>query len=77
MSHRARPMTFEDWLADRIDERSAVGDLARDTVADPDWPAEAGHHEQHGYLLAVGADPGAIAAHQEARRRWSCEDGAA
>ncbi|MEX2659708.1 MAG: hypothetical protein WD232_08425 [Acidimicrobiales bacterium] len=66
-------MTFEDWLRDRVEERSAVGDLARDTANDPDWPADAGHYEQHAYLEQVGAIPAALDAHREARQRWRNE----
>lgn len=55
--------SFEEWLEARLDDDDAIGDLARDALADPDWPRGAGELNAFvARLLAAKAPPESIAA---------------
>lgn len=60
------PKSFTAWLKTHSDQRNAIGDLARDVSADPDWPARKGKQEQLDYLEECGAIPAAVEALERA-----------
>ncbi|MER7152343.1 YozE family protein [Streptomyces lydicus] len=45
-----KPKSFTAWLKTHTDQRNAIGDLARDVSADPDWPSRRGRQGQLDYL---------------------------
>ncbi len=67
--------SFLEWLADQSNRRDAIGDLARDTRADPDWPpvGKPSRSRLRSYLEAHGAIPAAIAALDAAWDEWDVE----
>ncbi|GGY95715.1 YozE family protein [Streptomyces poonensis] len=58
--------SFTAWLKTQADQRSAIGDLARDVSADPDWPSRKGLPGQRDYLEECGAIPAAVDALERA-----------
>lgn len=66
----ARPsITFASWLRRQRRRDDAVGDLARDLVADPLGPADEHPSTVLDYVAAIGAEP-ARAACRAAVREW-------
>jgi len=65
-------VSFVDWLRKQRRRRDAIGDLARDTRADPDWPppGKPGRSRYRGYLVQRGAIPAALAALDAAWDEW-------
>lgn len=55
-----KPKSFTAWLKTHTAQRNAIGDLARDASADPDWPSRKGRQGQLEYLEERGAIPAAI-----------------
>ena len=51
-------MSFVDWLRKQTRRRDAVGDLARDTRADPGWPppGKPSRSRYRGHLVQQGAE---------------------
>ncbi|MFD4648189.1 YozE family protein [Streptomyces sp. NPDC058441] len=45
-----KPASFTAWLKTRTDQHSAIGGLARDVSADPDWPSRKGRQGRLDYL---------------------------
>ena len=72
-------MTFLDWLSGQTRRRDVVGDLARDTRADRDWPppGKVSRAKLRAYLEARGAIPEAVAALDAAWDEWDRERRAA
>ncbi|WP_328896332.1 YozE family protein [Streptomyces sp. NBC_00236] len=52
--------SFTAWLKTHVKADTAVGDLARDVSADPDWPSGKQLKGQCEYLRARGAMPAAV-----------------
>jgi len=66
--------SFRAWLRQFRRDGTAIGDLARDVLADPDWPRGPGslaRHEAH--LEDAGACDGAVSALREAWARYEQE----
>ena len=63
-----KPKSFTAWLKTHADQRNAIGDLARDVSADPDWPSRKGRQEQLDYLEERGAIDAAI---ETLERAWT------
>ncbi|WP_069885799.1 YozE family protein [Streptomyces luteocolor] len=58
-----KPKSFTSWLKTHTDQRNAIGDLARDVAADPNWPSRKGRQGQLAYLEEeYGAIPAAVEA---------------
>ncbi|MFB8085030.1 YozE family protein [Streptomyces sp. NPDC055992] len=51
---------FTTWLKAHVKDQSAIGDLARDVAADPDWPSRRELSGQRKYLEERGAIPAAV-----------------
>jgi uncharacterized protein YozE (UPF0346 family) len=68
-------VTFLEWLARQARRRDAVGDLARDTRKDGDWPppGKPSRSKLRAYLEARGAIPAALAALDQAWDEWDEE----
>jgi YozE SAM-like fold len=66
---------FVEWLAGQSNRRDAVGDLARDTRADPDWPpvGKPSRSRLHNYLESCGAIAAALDALDVAWDEWDIE----
>lgn len=63
----AYPIPFRAWLRRHRDADTPIGDLARDSLADRDWPRGPGSLRRYlAYLVAVGACNGAVVALEEA-----------
>ncbi|WP_371790767.1 sterile alpha motif-like domain-containing protein [Streptomyces sp. NBC_01471] len=58
---------FTAWLKTHAKDRSAIGDLARDVAADPDWPSGKQLKGQREYLEDRGAIPAAV---ETLERAW-------
>jgi len=64
-------MDFPAWLAQQAGRADSIGDLARETDADPDWPpAVVNRPSLRSYLEARNAPPGAFAALHAAVLEW-------
>ncbi|MFD6027003.1 YozE family protein [Streptomyces griseoluteus] len=63
-----KPKTFTAWLMTHADQRTAIGDLARDVSSDPDWPSRKGRQGLLDYLEERGAIDAAI---ETLERAWS------
>ncbi|GAA2270174.1 hypothetical protein GCM10010145_00630 [Streptomyces ruber] len=61
-----KPKSFTAWLKTQVDQRSAIGDLARDVSADPDWPSRKGLSGQRDYFEECGAIPATVGALERA-----------
>lgn len=55
-----KPKSFTAWLKTQAEQDNAIGDLARDVSADPDWPSRKGRRGQLDYLEERGAIQAAI-----------------
>ncbi|WP_326679918.1 YozE family protein [Streptomyces sp. NBC_01237] len=62
-----RNRNFTSWLKTHSKAESAIGDLARDVAADPDWPSRQRLNGQRGYLEDRGAIPAAV---ETLERAW-------
>ncbi|MGW2818021.1 YozE family protein [Streptomyces sp. NPDC001415] len=62
-----KPKSFTSWLKTHTDQ-NAIGDLARDVSADPEWPSRKGLPGQRDYLEERGAVPAAI---ETLERAWT------
>jgi len=71
--------SFRQWLLRFRREESAIGDLARDALADTDWPRDSGSLSKYArHLEDVGACDRAADTLREAWARYERErDGAA
>jgi YozE SAM-like protein len=65
-------MEFVEWLARQARRRDAIGDLARDTRRDGDWPppGKISRAKLRAYLEARGAIPEALDALDAAWDEW-------
>ncbi|MFC9751985.1 YozE family protein [Streptomyces sp. NPDC056921] len=63
--------SFTAWLKTHAKDDSAIGDLARDVAADPDWPTGKQLKGQRDYLHEVGAVPAAVETLERAWRLYS------
>ncbi|WP_282793728.1 YozE family protein [Streptomyces sp. CC224B] len=63
-----RPKNFTAWLKTHTDQRTAIGDLARDVSGDPGWPSGKGRQGQLDYLEECGAIPDAV---ETLERAWT------
>ncbi|WP_405778327.1 YozE family protein [Streptomyces sp. NBC_00859] len=63
-----KPKSFTAWLKTHADQHNAIGDLARDVSADPDWPSRKGRQGQLDYLEECGAITAAI---ETLERAWT------
>lgn len=65
-------MEFTEWLRKQTRRRDVIGDLARDTRADPAWPppGKPSRARYRGYLEAQGAIPEALDALDVAWGEW-------
>jgi hypothetical protein len=65
-------MEFVEWLARQARRRDAIGDLARDTRRDGDWPppGKISRSKLRAYLEARGAIPEALDALDAAWDEW-------
>jgi len=68
-------MSFVDWLRKQTRRRDAIGDFARDTRADLQWPppGKPSRARYRGYLEAQGAVPDVLAALDAAWDEWDAE----
>ncbi|HYH68591.1 MAG TPA: hypothetical protein VD866_28115 [Urbifossiella sp.] len=66
-------LSFRDWLLQRIEDDTPVGDLARDATRDPDWEGDtpaslrqsmARHHACWAACVTL----------EDAARRWEVDD---
>ncbi|MBM7054557.1 MULTISPECIES: YozE family protein [Streptomyces] len=57
----AQKPSFTAWLKTHKKDQNAIGDLARDVAADPDWPSRRQLSGQREYLEERGAIPAAVA----------------
>ncbi|GGW58274.1 hypothetical protein GCM10010503_39140 [Streptomyces lucensis JCM 4490] len=64
----SKPKSFTAWLKTHADQHNAIGDLARDVSADPNWPSRRGRQGQRDYLEECGAVTGAI---ETLERAWT------
>lgn len=67
-------LSFRTWLRQFRRDETALGDLARDVLADPDWPRGPGslaRYEAH--LEDAGACNAAVSALREAWARYEQE----
>ncbi|WP_062214345.1 YozE family protein [Streptomyces sp. NBRC 109706] len=67
-----KPKSFTAWLKTHAGQSNAIGDLAKDVAADPDWPSRKGLAGQRDYLEERGAIPAAI---ETLERAWSQYEG--
>ena len=72
-------MTFVEWLAQQTRRRDSIGDLARDTRRDGDWPppGKLSRNKLRAYLDARGAIPEALDVLDAAWDEWDAERRAA
>ncbi|WP_407838495.1 YozE family protein [Streptomyces sp. DSM 116496] len=63
----SRTQGFTSWLKTHAKDQSAIGDLARDVAADPDWPSRRQLSGQREYLEERGAIPAAV---ETLERAW-------
>ncbi len=65
-------MEFADWLRKQTRRRDAIGDLARDTRRDVDWPppGKPSRSRYRGYLVCQGAIPAVLDALDAAWEEW-------
>jgi hypothetical protein len=65
-------MEFVEWLARQTRRRDAIGDLARDTRRDDDWPppGKVSRSKLRAYLEARGAIPEALDALDAGWDEW-------
>ena len=72
-------MEFVEWLARQARRRDAIGDLARDTRRDGDWPpaGKISRSKLRAYLEAHGAIPEALGALDAAWDEWDASRRAA
>lgn len=65
-------MSFVDWLRKQTRRRDVIGDLARDTRADPHWPppGKPSRSRYRGYLAQQDAIPGVLDALDVAWDEW-------
>ena len=63
-----KPKSFTAWLKTHAKQDNAIGDLARDVSADPDWPSRRTRQGQLDYLEERGAIPRAI---ETLERAWT------
>ena len=65
-------MAFVEWLAHQTSRRDAIGDLARDTRRDGDWPppGTVSRSKLRAYLEARGAIPEVLATLDAAWDEW-------
>ncbi|KOG51093.1 hypothetical protein ADK75_17060 [Streptomyces virginiae] len=56
----SRTQGFTSWLKTHAKDQNAIGDLARDVAADPDWPSRRQLSGQREYLEERGAIPAAV-----------------
>ncbi|GHF91881.1 YozE family protein [Streptomyces filamentosus] len=63
-----RSQSFTTWLKRHVKDDNAIGDLARDVAADPNWPSRMQLKGQREYLESLGAIPAAVATLE---RAWS------
>jgi hypothetical protein len=68
-------VTFVEWLARQTGRRDAIGDLARDTRRDGDWPppGKVSRSKLRAYLDARGAIPEALDALDAAWDEWDAD----
>jgi uncharacterized protein YozE (UPF0346 family) len=67
-------VSFRAWLRQFRREESAIGDLARDALADQEWPRGPGSLNKYlGHLEDVGACDAAIDTLHEAWARYERE----
>ncbi|MFD9720636.1 YozE family protein [Streptomyces sp. NPDC059076] len=59
--------SFTSWLKSHSKDQNAIGDLARDVAADPDWPSRRQLSGQREYLEERGAIPAAV---ETLERAW-------
>jgi hypothetical protein len=63
---------FGAWLAQFTQVSSAIGDLARDAAADPDWPDGPDELETYGdHLESAGASEAALETLADAWARYA------
>ncbi|MFE5806298.1 YozE family protein [Streptomyces sp. NPDC056491] len=72
----AKHQSFTTWLKTHRKDDTAIGDLARDVAADPDWPSRRGLSGQRTYLEDRGAIPRAIATLERAWEAYSAHQAA-
>ena len=65
-----KPKTFTAWLKTHADQSSAIGDLAQDVSADPEWPSRTGLPGQRDYLEERGPIPAAIETWERAWKQY-------
>jgi hypothetical protein len=53
----ANPTGFTPWLNGHVDQKNAIGDLARRVANDPHWPNAANLETYLEYLQEQGAPP--------------------
>ena len=72
-------MTFVEWLARQTRRRDAIGDFARDTRRDDDWPpsGKVSRSKLRAHLEARGAVPEVLAVLDAAWDEWDAERRAA
>lgn len=66
-----RTLSFPEWLAVRVAERSPAGDLARDAADDSGFPDLDSLGAYRDYLWSCGAVHEAVVALERARRRYA------
>ena len=68
-------MSFVEWLAQQTRRRDAIGDFARDTRRDDDWPppGKVSRSKLRGYLEARGALPEVLATLDAAWDEWDAD----
>ncbi|MEU9710772.1 YozE family protein [Streptomyces sp. NPDC047967] len=63
----AQNPSFAAWLRTHKKDQTAIGDLAREVAADPDWPSRRQLSGQREYLEERGAIPAAV---ETLERAW-------
>ena len=65
-------MDFVEWLAQQTRRRDAIGDFARDTRRDDDWPppGKVSRSKLRAYLEARGAIPEVLTTLDAAWEEW-------
>jgi hypothetical protein len=63
--------SFSAWLRRQKDRDDAIGDLARDWIADPDAPRAASPRQARTHIDLMGASAAALKTLDRAAEKWA------